>query len=130
MNTISLLNWMLYPLLAGVLALFLLCLSVWEFRKPSAVAKLAGFTWSAFGVGCGSLALMLYITTGASWPLQGNDILGAVSTLLLGLTALCILVGIALLMAVVTKARREQANMTAPIVQPSEGIWPPPPKTP
>jgi len=129
MNTVSLLNWMLYPLLAGVLALLLSCLSVWEFRKPAAVAKLTGFIWSAFAVGFGSLALMLYITTGASWPLRGNHILGAVNTLLLGLWVLCMLVGIALL-AVVAKARGEQETVTKPIGQTLEGLWPPPPTCP
>ena len=118
---------MLYPLPAGVLALLLLCLSAWELRKPSAVAKLTGFSWSAFGVGFGSLALMLYITTGASWPLRGNHLLGALGTLLLGLTVLGIVTGIVLLLTVRTKAKGEQEMVTKPIVQTSKGVWPPPP---
>ncbi len=130
MNTVNLLNWMLYPLLTGAVALFLLCLSVWEFRKPSAVAKLKAFTLSAFGVGFGSLALMLYITTGASWAFRGNHLLIAVATLLLGLTALCMLAGIALLLAVVARVRGDQEGVPRPTAQPSEGVWPPPPRTP
>ena len=130
MNTINLLHWMLYPILAGTAALLLFCLSLWEFRKPSAVAKLTGFTWSAFGVGFGSLALMLFIMTGVAWPLRGNATLMATDSLLLGLTALAMIAGISLLLAVVAKTRRAQEARTSHPDQPQEGVWPPPPKIP
>jgi hypothetical protein len=117
---------MLYPLLAGVLALLLLCLSVWEFRKPSAVAKLTGFAWSAFALGTGSAALMLYITTGATWHLRGNATMMEIDTALLGLTALGMGAGIALLWAVVAKSKSEQGVVTGREARPQDGVWPPP----
>jgi len=129
MNTISLLNWMLYPLLAGVLALFLLCLSVWEFRKPPATGRVIGFAWSTFALGFGSLALMLYITTGATWHLRGDHLLNTVATMLLGLTVTCMAAGIFLLLTAVRVAGDQKAAEER-VAPPSEGIWPPPPTGP